>query len=243
MSITCSELSKIYEGGQSGWPALRGVSFDIQPGEFVAITGPSGCGKSTLLNIVGLLDDPSGGQYTLNGRNILDMSDRERSDFRRDQIGFVFQSFNLLNRLTAADNVSLPMMYAGVPDAHVHTRARELLAKVGLKGKEKKTPLELSGGERQRVAIARALANSPKIILADEPTGNLDSVSSREVMEMLLRLNAEGITVIMVTHDKDLAARARRNIRMKDGRVEESRSVQNRTGQDNSSLIPLSGDE
>lgn len=221
MSISCSELSKIYEGGQSGWPALRGVSFDIQPGEFVAITGPSGCGKSTLLNIVGLLDEPSGGQYTLNGRNILDMSDRERSDFRRDQIGFVFQSFNLLNRLTASDNVSLPMMYAGVPDAHVHARARELLSKVGLKGKEKKTPLELSGGERQRVAIARALANSPKIILADEPTGNLDSVSSREVMEMLLQLNAEGITVIMVTHDKDLAARARRNIRMKDGRVEE----------------------
>jgi len=221
MSITCSELSKIYEGGQSGWPALRGVSFDIQPGEFVAVTGPSGCGKSTLLNIVGLLDEPSGGRYTLNGRNILDMSDRERSDFRRDQIGFVFQSFNLLNRLTAADNVSLPMMYAGVPDAHVHARARELLARVGLKGKEKKTPLELSGGERQRVAIARALANSPKIILADEPTGNLDSVSSREVMEMLLQLNAEGITVIMVTHDKDLASRARRNIRMKDGRVEE----------------------
>jgi putative ABC transport system ATP-binding protein len=221
MSIACTDLSKIYEGGQSGWPALRGVSFDIQPGEFVAVTGPSGCGKSTLLNIIGLLDEPSGGRYTLNGRNILDMSDKERSDFRRDQIGFVFQSFNLLNRLSAADNVSLPMMYAGVPDAHVRCRARELLAKVGLKGKEKKTPLELSGGERQRVSIARALANSPKLILADEPTGNLDSVSSREVMEMLLKLNAEGITVIMVTHDKDLAARARRNIKMKDGRVEE----------------------
>lgn len=219
MSIECSDLSKIYEGGQSGWPALRGVSFDILPGEFVAVTGPSGCGKSTLLNILGLLDEPSGGRYRLNGRNILDMPDRERSTIRRDTIGFVFQSFNLLNRLSAVDNVSLPMMYSGVPDAHLRRRALELLAKVGLKGKEKKTPLELSGGERQRVSIARALANSPKIILADEPTGNLDSVSSGEVMEMLLQLNAEGITVIMVTHDRELAARAQRNLKMMDGRL------------------------
>jgi putative ABC transport system ATP-binding protein len=221
MSISCSELSKIYEGGKSGWPALRGVSFEIGPGEFVAVTGPSGCGKSTLLNIIGLLDEPSGGRYTLNGRNILSLSDRERSDLRRDEIGFVFQSFNLLNRLSAAGNVGLPMMYAGVPDEPARGRARELLSRVGLKGKEKKTPLELSGGERQRVAVARALANAPKIILADEPTGNLDSASSREIMELLLQLNAEGITVIMVTHDKELAARARRNIRMKDGRLEE----------------------
>ena len=220
MSISCSDLSKIYEGGKSGWPALRGVSFDIKPGEFTAVTGPSGCGKSTLLNILGLLDEPSGGRYLLNGRSILEMSDRERSDFRRDQIGFIFQSFNLLNRLPALGNVCLPMMYAGVPKAEMQHRAHQLLAKVGLKGKEKKTPLELSGGERQRVAIARALANSPKIILADEPTGNLDSASSREIMDMLLQLNAEGITVIMVTHDKELAARARRNLRMKDGRLE-----------------------
>jgi len=221
MSISCSELSKIYEGGKSGWPALRGVSFDIKPGEFVAVTGPSGCGKSTLLNIIGLLDEPNGGRYLLNGRSILDMSDRERSDFRRDQIGFIFQSFNLLNRLPALGNVCLPMMYAGVPGAEMQSRARELLSKVGLKGKEKKTPLELSGGERQRVAIARALANSPRIILADEPTGNLDSSSSREIMDTLLRLNAEGITVIMVTHDKELAARVHRNLKMKDGRLEE----------------------
>ena len=221
MSISCSELSKIYEGGKSGWPALRGVSFDIKPGEFVAVTGPSGCGKTTLLNIIGLLDEPNGGRYLLNGRSILDMSDRERSDFRRDQIGFIFQSFNLLNRLPALGNVCLPMMYAGVPGAEMQSRARELLSKVGLKGKEKKTPLELSGGERQRVAIARALANSPRIILADEPTGNLDSSSSREIMDTLLRLNAEGITVIMVTHDKELAARVHRNLKMKDGRLEE----------------------
>ena len=220
MSISCSELSKVYEGGKAGWPALRGVSFEIKPGEFTAVTGPSGCGKSTLLNILGLLDEPSGGRYLLNGRSILEMTDRERSDFRRDQIGFIFQSFNLLNRLPALGNVCLPMMYAGIPSAEMQHRAHELLAKVGLKGKEKKTPLELSGGERQRVAIARALANSPKIILADEPTGNLDSASSREIMDMLLQLNAEGITVIMVTHDKELAARARRNLRMKDGRLE-----------------------
>ncbi len=220
MSISCSDLSKIYEGGNSGWPALRGVSFEIKPGEFVAVTGPSGCGKSTLLNILGLLDEPSGGQYLLNGRSILEMSDGERSDFRRDHLGFIFQSFNLLNRLPALDNVCLPMMYAGIPGAAMRDRARELLAKVGLKGKEKKTPLELSGGERQRVAIARALANSPKILLADEPTGNLDSASSREIMDALLKLNAEGITVIMVTHDKELAARAHRNLKMKDGRLE-----------------------
>ncbi len=221
MSIECSELSKIYEGGQSGWPALRGVSFDIRPGEFVAVTGPSGCGKSTLLNLIGLLDEPSGGRYRLNGRNILDMPDRERSNVRRDTIGFVFQSFNLLNRLSAIGNICLPMMYAGVSNERMQDRAHELISKVGLKGKEKKTPLELSGGERQRVAIARALVNFPKIILADEPTGNLDSVSSREIMDMLLQLNAEGITVIMVTHDRGLADRAQRNLKMMDGRLEQ----------------------
>lgn len=220
MSISCADLSKIYEGGNAGWPALRGVSFEIKAGEFAAVTGPSGCGKSTLLNILGLLDEPSGGRYLLNGRSIVEMSDRERSDFRRDELGFIFQSFNLLNRLPALDNVCLPMMYAGLPRAEMHHRAHELLAKVGLKGKEKKTPLELSGGERQRVAIARALANAPKILLADEPTGNLDSASSREIMDALLKLNAEGITVIMVTHDRELAARAQRNLRMKDGRLE-----------------------
>ncbi|HOW90449.1 MAG TPA: ABC transporter ATP-binding protein [Elusimicrobiales bacterium] len=220
MSIVCSDLSKIYEGGQSGWPALRGVSFEIKPGEFVAITGPSGCGKSTLLNILGLLDEPSGGRYELEGRSVSEMSDRERSDTRCARLGFVFQSFNLLNRLSAVENVVLPMMHAGTPDAAARARARELLCRVGLKGKEKKTPLELSGGERQRVAVARALANSPRIILADEPTGNLDSVSSREVMEMLVKLNAEGITVVMVTHDRELAARVPRNLRMKDGRLE-----------------------
>jgi putative ABC transport system ATP-binding protein len=220
MSISCLELTKVYEGGKSGWPALRGMSFDITPGEFVAVTGPSGCGKSTLLNIIGLLDEPTGGKYSLNGRDVFKMSDRERSNARLNGIGFVFQSFNLLNRLSAFGNVQLPMMYAGGDSGVIKARAAELLHKVGLKGKERKTPLELSGGERQRVAIARALANSPRIILADEPTGNLDSVSSGEIMDMLLKLNGEGITVIMVTHDHELSVRVKRNIRMLDGRIE-----------------------
>lgn len=220
MSIKCSDLSKVYEGGKAGWPALRCVSFEIKPGEFVAVTGPSGCGKSTLLNIIGLLDEPSGGKYSLNGRDVFTLSDLERSDTRRDEIGFIFQSFHLLNRLSSAENVALPLMYAGADRAEMHARAHALLGRVGLHGKEKKIPLELSGGERQRVAIARALANSPKLILADEPTGNLDSASSKEIMQMLVDLNAEGITVIMVTHDKELAARAGRNLRMRDGRLE-----------------------
>ena len=221
MSIVCTGLEKIYEGGKSGWPALRGVSFEIKAGEFVAITGPSGCGKSTLLNIIGLLDEPSGGKYHFNGKNVFSMTDQERSSARLGEIGFVFQSFHLLNRLSSMDNVCLPMMYAGADARDMKARASALLHKVGLKGKERKTPLELSGGERQRVAIARALANSPKIILADEPTGNLDSASSREIVEMLFGLNAEGITIIMVTHDKEIAAQTPRNIRLRDGRLEE----------------------
>ena len=220
MSIVCSGLEKIYEGGKSGWPALRGVSFDIKAGEFVAITGPSGCGKSTLLNIIGLLDEPSGGKYHFNGKNVFSMTDQERSSARLEEIGFVFQSFHLLNRLSSMDNVCLPMMYAGADAGEMKARAASLLHKVGLKGKERKTPLELSGGERQRVAIARALANSPRLILADEPTGNLDSLSSREIVDMLFALNAEGITIVMVTHDKEIAARAARNIRLRDGRLE-----------------------
>ncbi|MEI7527918.1 MAG: ABC transporter ATP-binding protein [Elusimicrobiota bacterium] len=221
MSIRCVDLIKTYEGGKAGWPALRGVSFEIKAGEFVAVTGHSGCGKSTLLNIIGLLDEPTAGHYEFNGRNVLSMSDQERSEARLGEIGFVFQAFHLLNRLSALGNVCLPLMYAGADSAEMKERAAALLHKVGLKGKERKTPLELSGGERQRVAIARALANSPKLLLADEPTGNLDSVSSREIVDMLFGLNAEGITVVMVTHDKEISARARRNIRLRDGRLEE----------------------
>ncbi len=220
MSLRCENLEKSYAGGQSGWPALRGLSFEIADGEFIAVTGPSGCGKSTLLNILGLLDEPSGGRYELGGRDVRAMSDGERSAARRDELGFVFQSFHLLNRLSALENVCLPMMYAGQETKAMRARATQLLARVGLKGKEGKIPLELSGGERQRVAIARALANEPKLILADEPTGNLDSSSTREIMDLLFELNAGGITIVMVTHDRDLAARAGRNLRMRDGRLE-----------------------
>ena len=220
MSLLCRELEKSYAGGQAGWPALRGLSFEIADGEFVAVTGPSGCGKSTLLNILGLLDEPSGGRYELGGRDVRAMSDGERSAARRDELGFVFQSFHLLNRLSALENVCLPMMYAGKEVTAMRARAAELLARVGLKGKEGKIPLELSGGERQRVAIARALANEPKLILADEPTGNLDSASTREIMDLLFELNASGITIVMVTHDRELAARAKRNLKMRDGKLE-----------------------
>lgn len=218
--IRCRDLAKVYEGGKSGWPALRGVTFSIEPGEFVAVTGPSGCGKSTLLNILGLLDEPSAGGYEFDGLDAAHMTDSERSAARLHRIGFVFQAFHLLNRLPALENVCLPMMYAGESLEGMRRRAHELLARVGLKGKETKTPLELSGGERQRVAIARALANSPKLLLADEPTGNLDSASSREIMDILFSLGREGMTVIMVTHDRELAAKAGRNIRMRDGKIE-----------------------
>ena len=220
MSLRCEGLEKSYAGGLSGWPALRGLSFEIRDGEFVAVTGPSGCGKSTLLNILGLLDEPSGGRYELAGRDVRSMSDAERSAARRGKLGFVFQSFHLLNRLSALENVCLPMLYAGMDAKPMRARAAELLARVGLKGKEGKIPLELSGGERQRVAVARALANGPSLILADEPTGNLDSASTREIMDLLFELNASGITVVMVTHDRELAARAGRNLRMRDGRLE-----------------------
>ena len=220
MSISCEGLEKVYEGGQAGWPALRGLTFEIKTGEFVAVTGPSGCGKSTLLNILGLLDEPTAGRYSLHGRDTRSLGDAERSDVRRDHIGFVFQAFHLLNRLSALENVSLPLLYSGAGRAEGRERAHLLLKRVGLQGKERKIPLELSGGERQRVAIARALANSPRIILADEPTGNLDSVSSREIMDTLFALNAENITIVMVTHDRELAARAGRNLRMRDGRLE-----------------------
>ncbi|KAF0126197.1 MAG: putative ABC transport system ATP-binding protein [Elusimicrobia bacterium] len=218
--IRCRDLEKIYEGGKAGWPALCGVSFSITPGESVAVTGPSGCGKSTLLNIIGLLDEPSGGGYEFDGLDAARMSDGERSAARLHRIGFVFQAFHLLNRLPAVENVCLPMMYAGETSEGMRRRAHELLARVGLKGKERKTPLELSGGERQRVAIARALANSPKLLLADEPTGNLDSASSREIMDILFGLVGEGMTVIIVTHDRELAVRAGRNIKMRDGKIE-----------------------
>ncbi|HBB68105.1 MAG: hypothetical protein A2X28_11115 [Elusimicrobia bacterium GWA2_56_46] len=219
--IKCEDLHKVYPIGKgSGYQALRGVNLHIRAGEFTAITGPSGCGKSTLLNIIGFLDNPSSGKYYFGERDVTAFDDGKRSGLRLRGIGFVFQSFNLLPRFSALDNVKLPMLYAGMDKEPAGKLAAELLARVGLAGKESNSPVKLSGGERQRVGLARALANRPRLLLADEPTGNLDSGSGAGIMDLLLELNKEGLTIVMVTHDQGLAKRVSRVIRMKDGLVE-----------------------
>jgi len=213
-AILVEGLSRTYQGG---YQALKGVSFSIVKGEFTAVMGPSGCGKSTLLNILGLLDRPTGGKYRLEGAETAKLNDAARTGLRRARIGFVFQAFNLLPRLSALENVALPMAYAGTGVAERRARARELLTRVGLGRKAENTPLQLSGGERQRVGIARALANKPALLLADEPTGNLDSKSSIEIIALFKELNAEGMTVVLVTHDPAIGAAAGRVISIKDG--------------------------
>jgi putative ABC transport system ATP-binding protein len=213
-SIAVEDLSRTYAGG---YQALKGVSFQISMGEFAAIMGPSGCGKSTMLNILGLLDRPTSGAYRLEGAETSRLGDAEITALRRARIGFVFQAFNLLPRLSALENVALPMAYAGLEVAEREERARGLLERVGLGRKIQNTPLMLSGGERQRVGIARALANKPALLLADEPTGNLDSKSSVEILGLFKELNAEGMTVLLVTHDPAIGAAAQRTIRIKDG--------------------------
>lgn len=219
--IKCEDLHKTYPLGKgAGYQALRGVSLHIREGEFAAITGPSGCGKSTLLNLVGFLDNPTAGKYLFDGRDVTGFGDPERSALRLNAIGFVFQSFNLLPRFSALDNVKLPMLYAGADKESASERAAELLARVGLSGKEGHSPIKMSGGERQRVGLARALANRPRLLLADEPTGNLDSKSGASIMDLLLELNRGGLTIAMVTHDQALARQAARIIKMKDGVVE-----------------------
>ena len=221
MIIECESLVKVYGQGENEFHALKGVSFSVSKGDFFAIMGPSGCGKTTLLNVFGLLDRSTSGTYRLEGQDVSEFQDYRRSILRRSKIGFVFQSFNLLPRMTALHNVVMPMTYAGVPRAERPERAAGLLKRVGLAGKEKNTPLELSGGEKQRVAIARALANHPSIILADEPTGNLDSVSSAGIMDFLASLNADGMTIVVVTHDPNICKGARRAIKLKDGLIEQ----------------------
>ena len=219
--IKCEALQKIYPLEKTrGYQALKGIDLEIKEGEFAAIIGPSGCGKSTLLNIIGFLDNPSFGRYCFGGRNVTAFTDADRSMLRLREIGFIFQSFNLLPRFSALENVRLPMLYHGMEKTRAFDRAHELLRKVGLADKEKNTPLELSGGERQRVGMARALANNPRLLLADEPTGNLDSATGLEIIKLLLELNKGGLTVIMVTHDMNLAKMASKTIRMKDGKVE-----------------------
>ena len=219
--IQLSEAKKIYGKGESTVHALSGISLNIQKGEFVAITGKSGCGKTTLLNIIGLLDDLTEGSYTLNGQDVRHLSDKAKARLRFQTFGYIFQSFNLISSHTVAENVALPLGYAGVPKQERLARAAEMLRKVSLLDKMKAYPNELSGGQQQRVAIARALINHPPIILADEPTGNLDSRSSAQIMDILAELADEGATLLLVTHDAGVARRAGRRVRMEDGRIGE----------------------
>ncbi len=219
--IQLSEAKKIYGTGESTVHALSGISLNIQKGEFVAITGKSGCGKTTLLNIIGLLDNLTEGHYTLNGQDVRHLSDKAKARLRFQTFGYIFQSFNLLSSHTVAENVALPLGYAGVPKQERLARAAEMLRKVGLLDKMKAYPNELSGGQQQRVAIARALINHPPIILADEPTGNLDSRSSAQIMDILAELADEGATLLLVTHDAGVARRAGRRVRMEDGGISE----------------------
>jgi putative ABC transport system ATP-binding protein len=208
-----------YPMGQETVHALRGVSIEIARGDYVAIVGPSGCGKSTLLNLLGVVDRPTRGQVLIEGRDTAAMRDREATEFRLRNIGFVFQRFYLMAMLTARENVELPMAEAGVGTAERVARARELLEYVGLKARERHRPGELSGGEQQRVAIARALANRPGLLLADEPTGELDVRTGAEIIDLFRRLTRDGTTVVVVTHDLELAAAARRTIQMRDGQI------------------------
>ena len=224
--VEVKDLKKTYymPGGMSQ-EVLKGVSFTIEEGDFVAIMGHSGSGKSTLMNTLGCLDRPTGGTYLLAGREISKLSDEELAVVRGQTLGFVFQNFNLLMKRTIADNVSLPLLYQGVGKSEMYERAKEMINKVGLKGYEDRIPNQLSGGMQQRVAIARALINNPKIILADEPTGNLDSQTSDEIMTFFQNLNKSGITIILVTHEPDVAMYAKRLIRIADGVVEYDGSV------------------
>jgi len=218
--IQLENLTKTYHVGETEVRALRGVSYNVPSGDFVAIMGASGSGKSTLMNIIGCLDKPSTGRYLLDGVDIAGLDRNELASIRNKKIGFVFQSFNLLSRTSALENVELPLIYANVPANDMTARAMASLAKVGLKGRETHKTNQLSGGEQQRVAIARALLNNPQLILADEPTGNLDSRTSDEIMNIFETLNHEnGISIVMVTHEPDIGARAKRRIHMKDGLI------------------------
>ena len=220
--VEAENLSRDYDFGAERVHALRGVSFTIDHGDYVAIVGPSGCGKSTLLNLLGAIDKPTAGTVRIRGEAANGMRDREATEFRLRNIGFVFQRFYLMQTLTARENVELPMAEAGLKSADRIARARELLAYVGLARREKHRPSQLSGGEQQRVAIARALANKPALLLADEPTGELDAKTGAEIISLFGKLNEDGTTIVVVTHDEDLASAARRKIHMRDGLIVDS---------------------
>lgn len=224
--IQLDQIHKTYTMGDVEVRALRGVSLTIKAGEFVAIMGASGSGKSTVMNIIGCLDRPTRGTYILDGQDVSELSKDERADIRCQKIGFVFQGFNLLARTSALENVELPMLYLGVESHQRHRRAMEALAAVGLAGREQNNPNQLSGGQQQRVAVARSLVNNPALILADEPTGNLDSRTSIEVMEIFQRLNRErGITLVVVTHEHDIAQYAQRVVVFKDGKIKKDYEI------------------
>jgi putative ABC transport system ATP-binding protein len=223
--IEIRDLVKVYEMGDIQVRALDGVSVDVDHGEFVAIMGPSGSGKSTLMNLIGCLDTPSAGTYRLNEQEVSRLDDDELARIRNKEIGFVFQTFNLLSRTSAVENVEVPLVYAGVPRHERHRRAKEVLEQVGLGDRMHHQPNELSGGQRQRVAVARALVNRPSILLADEPTGNLDSRTGEEIMQLFDELNRNGNTIVLVTHEEDIARHARRVVRLRDGKVVEERST------------------
>jgi putative ABC transport system ATP-binding protein len=222
--IELENITKIYHMGNVEVPALRGITLKIKPGEMVALVGPSGSGKSTLMNIIGFLDKPTDGKYVLEGIDVSQLNDNKLAEMRNSKVGFVFQTYNLLPRTAAVANVELPLVYGG--GGQKHRRALEALERVGLKGRANHKPSELSGGEQQRVAIARALVNDPSLILADEPTGNLDSKSTEEIISIFCRLHEEGITVVMVTHEPDVAARAKRIVRLLDGQIVEDKAVE-----------------
>ena len=223
--IDLKNIFKKYQMGTTTINALNGLECSIEKGEYVALMGPSGSGKSTLMNVIGCLDSPTSGIYLLNGQDVSGMTDDELANVRNVEIGFVFQSFNLLPRTSALENVALPLVYAGVAKKERLERAQAVLEKVGLGDRGDHKPNELSGGQRQRVAIARALINNPSIVLADEPTGNLDSKSSAEIMHLFQAIHDEGNTVVMVTHEEDIAQYAKRTIRMRDGKLASQLSV------------------
>ena len=244
--IQLDHVHKTYTMGDVAVHALRGISLTIREGEFVAIMGASGSGKSTTMNIIGCLDRPTRGTYILDGQDVSEMSKDERADIRCEKIGFVFQGFNLLSRTSALENVELPMLYAGADAAERDRRAKEALAAVGLAGREQNHPNQLSGGQQQRVAVARALVNDPALILADEPTGNLDSRTSVEVMEIFQRLNRErGITLVLVTHEPDIAQYAQRVVVFKDGKISKDYQIQNQrdAAEELRNLPPITEDD
>jgi putative ABC transport system ATP-binding protein len=218
--LELENITKVYKAGQTEVPALRGISCRIESGEMVSIIGPSGSGKSTLMNIIGCLDKPTSGRYLLGGTEVSEFDDNQLAEIRNKKIGFVFQSFNLLSRTTALANVELPLIYSGASNRR--QRALQVLESVGLAHRVTHRPSELAGGEQQRVAIARALVNNPSLILADEPTGNLDTRTSQEIMAIFKKLNAQGMTIVLVTHEPDIAAYTQRTIKLRDGQIEAS---------------------